>query len=497
MESYFCFPGGKPPFDILDISATERHCSRLIETLNTATAGLAAGELITTNLSRRPSEFGEKLDDLLSKISKIEKPSAADQQTLDTHWSPITVDPAVFDSLPFERWLKDTFTIRKCEFSKLAFRLTVVKSLEEHITALRNLSDLKRDLDATDCSAQTLRSSPFFHALESRCQFLRSAANDLKIPHPLVSQIALVVESVKQACDFLQKRLGEVVPEFKDEIARMEKQLATREEYVSNLKSRLSPMIQDDDISPTPTEIPENLASLQHSDAADVDTALVAQVNGLYRKALKVSNQVQSDLHGLVDKTRRILDLAVSLSKAEEQADRRKHESDIAREYERVLEGLVNDLKIEENDQMAPLLEKLVSTLHMGFLTAKHKEEQVMVQTEARSLDEEIEAEKSAIGEIDAELESLELEIYRLKDTTKRDKGSGNRKGTVAMIREKNLDLVRLVMCPVCGGKEREVIIHGCGHAMCKDCQKSKNRACAVCGKAYVATDVRPFVFNK
>jgi E3 ubiquitin-protein ligase BRE1 len=434
----------------------------------------------------------------------------------------------MMQSESLERFLFEKLRIKRdsSELSDLlrtiAFRLTLIKSLQQNVTALRNLTDFDKPITMNDCAIQDIETSPFFKVQQDQCLFLQRAIN--YIEHSETSAVfAKLADNLGEFQTTFKAKTAAALSDFSKHIERLEGNLGTRQRELEDIKNTIAlPVaavihsLNDEFSSTPPLHVPERLRLLiDDCDFEDGDTtglSLFIEAKSLYAKVVQRNDAFFKKTKQIAQKDKQIFDLVAENVKFDEEEKRIKRELDQLQVYEKNLREVLSEMRPEADDRVFDALGEAIYRLHIAILTHKQAEEAAIAslivdapQEQLNRIEQEILQAKDRIRGLNQQIVDVHKELFALEEQRRvvegRKRAAFKQNPSLSKAMEtQTAHYLRMVMCPVCHRNPRNVIIRVCGHAICRKCQAGKDskvRTCPVCHQCYTPADVRPFVLNK
>jgi regulator of replication initiation timing len=403
-----------------------------------------------------------------------------------------------------------------------AFRLTLIKSLQQNVTALRNLTDFEAPITLSDCTIQDIETSPFFRIQQDQCVFLRRAISYLE-QNETPAMFGKFAESLGEFQTAFKAKATAALSEFGKHIERLEENLGTRQRELDDIKNSIAlPVaavihgLSDEFASAPPLHVPEHLQLLiDDCDFEDGDTAglsLFIEAKSLYAKVVQRNEGFFKKMRQVASKDRIIFDLVAENVKLDEEEKRIRRELDQLQIYEKNLREVLAEMKPEADERVFEAIGEAIYKLHIAILTQKRAEEAAIAsmivdapQKQLSEIEQEIQQAKEEIHRLNQQIVDVQKELFALEEQRRvvegRKRAAFQQNPTLSKALEtQTASYLRMVMCPICHRNPRNVIIRSCGHPICRKCQASNNlkvNTCPVCHQCYGPADVRPFVLNK
>jgi regulator of replication initiation timing len=404
----------------------------------------------------------------------------------------------------------------------VAFRLTLIKSLQQNVTALRNLTDFDKPITMNDCAIQDIETSPFLKVQQDQCLFLRRAINDLEYSETSAVFGKLAGDLAEFQTTFKAKTAA-ALSEFGKHIERLEENLGTRQRELEDIKNSIALPIaavihglNDEFSSAPPLHVPERLQLLiddcHFEDGDMTGLSLFIEAKSLYGKVVQRSDDIFKKMKQIAHKDKHVFDHVAENVKLDEEEKRIRRELDQLQVYEKNLREVLSEMKPEADDRVFGAIGEAIYRLHIAILTQKQAEEAAIAsliadapQEQLNEIEQEIQQAKDRIHGLNQQIVDAQKELFALEEQRRVVEG----RKRVAFKQNPSLSnametqtacYLRMVMCPICHRNPRNIIIQGCGHSICRKCQAGKDskvKTCPVCHQCYAPTEARPFILNK
>ena len=389
-----------------------------------------------------PKEMQDQLD-LLKQKNKQMKQKLRQLQSKKSgpdlvYISP--VDPARTTSDSFNRWIWDTFSMsRKCNdvvqrkelgnlVGKAGYRLTKIKTLQEQITALRNLTD---NVTQIECTPSEIEGSPFYQELKNYGIFL--------------SRILIEEKGSKlpETCNALQAKLQDATKKISEKRSEMNSafqkwqseaitHIGSCDLELKALRTEMAPIFDSilGDYSwpdcETPTELEQTTDEASRCNNSEF--RLITQAKHLWEKFSSKSKKVKQILQKCVVVQKQICALSLDESRPVCSAAQASTEMERLTRHGQALTAMLEALQESPDsdeksvislyeqakasfDQSAAAREKLEAVFTK--LQPKAKEDQ---QEKIATLDAKILEMRKVLSDLDTEIVNAELELAELEE---------------------------------------------------------------------------------
>jgi hypothetical protein len=437
----------------------------------------------------------------------------------------------------FADWLKrqlrpgaDAVDLETAEFRALfgtvVHRLQAVSALRSELSSLRSSQISTRNLQYTDCSPETIYRSPFFRAAQNNCRFLAIALKSIAAQKELVPACATALAQCRAHLESLRDKCAETMTQMLQCREYLDTTLAQRRTDVDQLSQELRPYAEALCFDITTCQLDEMVAFTTSLDT-DIESRF-KKVMGSFTTDLenrfKIENQLKLlfDLRSLRSATTAVCQKSFETIKASHAAQLELFRAvsdfckaeEIVRLHQREIERmttyhqhLTTVIDLMKADQIADWCAELTEVSgQIAAAIAEQKEIQAAFEPllsddlgrdEVARMNDDVEAlmavnarlvEEEAVLEcqiVDAEEELFQVlqELECFKDVDEDDDEQ---------------ELQARVICPVCRENERNCILAGCGHPVCRQCIAAAKEAgkCPVCSAQFGEADVRPFILQ-
>ena len=325
---------------------------------------------------------------------------------------------------------RDLFTL----IGKVSYDLMEIKSLQEQVTSLRNLTNAGTTINSSNCRVCDLESSPFYEDLKEYAVFLShiffSEAGSV-LPKTCEECLSKLEESITT----LEEKRNEMETKFKEWQMSAVSGITSCDAELECLRDDMSDTfdaVMKDQQWPE-CEVPTIIETLmqkespQHSSNTRFD--LLIRTQKLWRAFVAKSAKIKQAIEACIELQRKIVTLSMDEAKNQGRAEKNAREMQRLRRHEETISAVLTTLNEWQSTQEEDALIESYNQVSQSFdvyTTEWQKVEDTIAQLRAQNtteqeaelaqLDEQILGLRKTIIGLDGEITDAEIELAKLEE---------------------------------------------------------------------------------